>query len=81
MKMLDFTNTSHNGNTTSQKETPQQANATKAMPTMFKDKKKVPQFFLSMRIYKKNLHNFLIDLGASCNVMPFSIAQKLGVTP
>ena len=51
------------------------------MPTMFKDKVEVPPFLLSIRIYGKNLHNCLIDLGASCNVMPLSIAQKLGVTP
>ena len=51
------------------------------MPTMFKDKTEIPPFLLSIRIYGKNLHNFLIDLGDSCNVMPFSIAQRLGVTP
>lgn len=29
---------------------------------------------MTIRIYGKNLHNFLIDSGASCNVMPLSIA-------
>ena len=40
----------------------------------------VSPFFLSIRVYGKNLHNFLIDLGASCNIMPSSIAQRLGVS-
>ena len=81
MKTLDHTKTSHSINTTSQKAAPQQVNVTEVMPTMFKDKRKVPLFFLSIRIYRKNLHNFLIDLGASCIIMPLSIAQKLGFSP
>ena len=36
---------------------------------------------LSIRIYGKNIHNCLIDLGVSCNVIPLSIAQRLGVNP
>lgn len=51
------------------------------MPTMFKDKVEVPPFLLSIMIYGKNLHNCLIDLGASCNVMTLSIAQRLGLNP
>ena len=81
MKKLDYMKASHNANDTSQKVAPQQVNVGEAMPTMFKDKIEIPPFLLSIRIYGKNLHNCLIDLGASCNVMPFSIAQRLGVTP
>ena len=81
MKTLDHTKVTHNMNTIPQKIVPQQLNVVEAMPTMFKDKVEVPPFLLSIRIYGKNLHNFLIDLGASCNVMPLSIAQRLGVNP
>lgn len=48
---------------------------------MFKDNVEVPPFLFSIRIYGKNLHNFLINSEASCNVMPLLIAQRLGVIP
>lgn len=81
MKTLDHTKTPQNANTVSQKAVPQQVNTLEAMPTMFKDKIEVPPFLLSIKIYGKNLHNCLIDSGASCNMMPLSIAQRLGVNP
>ena len=81
MKTLDHTKVSHNTNIVPQKIVPQQVNAVEVMPTMFKDKVEVPLFLLGIRIYGKNLHNCLIDSGASCNVMPLSITQRLGVNP
>ena len=75
MKTLDNTKVPHNANTVPQKIVSQQVNAAEVMPTMFKEKVEVPPFLLSIRIYGKNLHNCLIDLGASCNLMPLSIAQ------
>ena len=51
------------------------------MPTMFKDKLEVPPFLLSICIFGKNLHNCLIDSGASCNVMLLTIYQRLGAVP
>ena len=77
MKTLDHTKVSHNMNTIPQKTISQQVNVAEAMPTMFKDKVEVPPFSLSIKIYGKNLHNCLIDLGASCNIMPLSIVQRL----
>ena len=68
-------------NNVPQKTVSQQVNALEAMPTMFKDKVEVPPFLLSIKIYWKNIYNFLIDSGASCNVMPLLIVKKLGVTP
>ena len=65
MKMLDHTKVSHNMNIVPQKIVSQQVNAIDAMPTMFKDKVEVPPFLLSIRIYGKNIHNFLIDSRAS----------------
>jgi phage terminase large subunit GpA-like protein len=81
MKTLDHTKTPQNMNTISQKIVPQQVNTLEAMATMFKDKVEVPPFLLSIWIYGKNLHNCLIDSRALCNVMPLSIAQRLGVNP
>ena len=72
MKTLDHTKVSHNTSTIPQKTVSQQVNVAEAMPTMFKDKVEVPPFLLNIRIYGKNLHNFLIDSGASCNVMLLS---------
>lgn len=81
MKTLDHTKVSHNTNTIPQKIVSQQVNTSEVMPTMFKDKVEVPPFLISIKIYGKNLHNCLIDLGASCNVLPLSITQRLRVTP
>ena len=81
MKSLDHTKAPHNTNIVPQKTISQEINTLEVMPTMFKDKVEVPPFFLSIKIYGKNLHNCLINLGASCNVMPLSIAQRLVVTP
>ena len=74
MKTLDHRKVSHNTNYVPQKIVSQQVNVVEAMHTMFKGKVEVHPFFISIRIYGKNLQNFLIDLGASCNIMPLSIA-------
>ena len=81
MKTLDHTKIPHNMNIVPQKIVSQQVNASKAIPTMFKDKVELPLFLLSIRIYGKNIHNCIINLGASFNVIPLSIAQSLGVIP
>ena len=64
-----------------QKIASQQVNTFEAMPTMYKDKAKVPPFFLRLRIFRKKIQFFFRDSRASCNIMPISIAQRLGVTP
>ena len=61
MNTLDHTKGPHNMNIVPQKTISQKVNALEAMPTMFKDKVEVPPFFLSINIYGKNFHNFLID--------------------
>lgn len=40
-----------------------------------------PPFLLSLRICGNNLHNCLVDLGASGNIMPYFICQKLRLKP
>ena len=46
-----------------------------------KGKIEVPVFLLNVRIFGKNLHNFLVDSGASTNVMPMGVCKKLGLSP
>lgn len=36
-----------------------------------------PPFLLSFEIFNFNVHNFLVDSGASVNVMPLFIAKKI----
>jgi len=40
-----------------------------------------PNFLLTYEIYNRNLHNCLIDLGASSNIMPASVCSKLDIEP
>jgi hypothetical protein len=41
----------------------------------------VPPFLLTFEVFNKNLHNCLVDFGASSNVMPLSICNKLNTVP
>jgi hypothetical protein len=41
----------------------------------------VPPFLLTFEIFNRNLHNCLVDSGASSNVMPYSMCKKLNTTP
>jgi hypothetical protein len=41
----------------------------------------VPPFLLKFEVFNRNLHNCLVDLGASSNVMPLSICKKLNAIP
>jgi hypothetical protein len=41
----------------------------------------IPHFLLTFEIYNINLHNCLVDSGASSNVMPLSVCNKLNATP
>jgi hypothetical protein len=46
-----------------------------------KGKPFVPPFLLTFEVFNRNLHNCLVDSGASSNVMPLSICKKLNVVP
>lgn len=46
-----------------------------------KGKLESPPFLLTFKIFGKNLHNFLVDFGASTSMMSLSICQTLGLTP
>jgi len=58
-----------------------QVHVVDAQITIYKEKIESPPFILTLRIFGKNLHNFLVDLGASINVMPLSVYQVLGLSP
>jgi len=36
-----------------------------------------PPFLLLFNVFNYNVHNFLVDSGATANVMPLSIAKKI----
>ena len=38
-------------------------------------------FLLTFDIFNRNVHNCLVDYGASSNVMPYSVCKKLNVEP
>jgi hypothetical protein len=46
-----------------------------------KERPFVPPFLLTFEVFNRNLHNCLVDSGASSNVMPLAICNKLGVVP
>jgi hypothetical protein len=46
-----------------------------------KDRPFVPHFLLMFEVFNRNLHNCLVDFGASSNVMPLAVCNKLGALP
>ena len=46
-----------------------------------KSKCKTPPFLLTFEIFNHNVHNCLVDLGASFNVMPLSVCKKINGQP
>jgi hypothetical protein len=41
----------------------------------------VPPFILMFEVFSRNLHNCLVDSGASSNVIPLAVCNKLGAIP
>ena len=46
-----------------------------------KSKYKTPQFLPTFEIFNHNVHNYLVDSGASVNVMPLSVYKKINGKP
>jgi hypothetical protein len=44
-------------------------------------KSHVPPFLLNYKIFNFNVHNCLLDSGASYNIMPYSIFQRINDVP
>jgi hypothetical protein len=45
--------------------------------TTLSTRKNVPPFLLAFEIFNRNVHNCMVDSGASSNVMPWSVCQKI----
>ena len=46
-----------------------------------KSKYKTPAFILTFDIFNYNVHNYLVDSGASINVMPLSVCKQINGQP
>ena len=46
-----------------------------------KSKYKTPTFLITFKIFNNNVHNCLVDSGASVNVMPLSVCKKINGQP
>lgn len=44
-------------------------------------KSQTPPFLLTFEIFNFNVHNCLVDTGASSNAMPYFVCQKINVVP
>jgi hypothetical protein len=59
--------------------------AIKPMIKMYSEGRKerpfIPPFLLMFEVFNRNIHNYLVDSGASSNVMPLVVCNKLGVVP
>jgi ribonuclease HI len=49
----------------------------KPQATTLSTRKNVPPFLLTFEIFNRNVHNCMVDSGASSNVMPWSVCQKI----
>jgi ribonuclease HI len=49
----------------------------KPQTTTLSTRKNVPPFLLTFEIFNRNVHNCMVDSGASSNVMPWSVCQKI----
>jgi hypothetical protein len=49
----------------------------KPQATTLSTHKNVPPFLLTFEIFNRNVHNCMVDSGASSNVMPWSVCQKI----
>jgi len=38
-----------------------------------------PPFFITFEVFNRNVHNCMVDLGASSNVMPFKVCERLNI--
>jgi hypothetical protein len=46
-----------------------------------RSRSQTPPFLLTFGIFNRNVHNCLVDSGASSNVMPYSVCKKLNAQP
>jgi predicted aspartyl protease len=68
--------TSPNNNTPSKIQV-----ATNASLTCQRSRSNTPPFLITFEVFNRNVHNFMVDLGASSNVMPLKVCEKLKIKP
>lgn len=48
--------------------------------SLFQGRPETPPFLLTIHVFGKKLHNYLLDFGDSTKVMPFTVCKVLGIT-
>ena len=82
VKSSSIANTSSMEN--KEKETKEEKRLNPRMDGAFigrKSRSQTPPFILTFEIFNINVHNCLVDLGASSNVMPYSVCKNLNAQP
>lgn len=46
-----------------------------------KSRFQTPPFLLTFEIFNRNVHNCLVNSGASSNMMPYSVCKKINAQP
>jgi hypothetical protein len=54
-----------------------EAGSKKQQTSTVNTRRNVPPFLLTFEIFNRNVHNCMVDSGASSNVMPWSVCQKI----
>jgi ribonuclease HI len=71
-------NVNNNGSSVNNSDKVVEENASKKpQATTLSTRKNVPPFLLTFEIFNRNVHNCMVDSGASSNVMPWSVCQKI----
>jgi hypothetical protein len=71
-------NVNNNVNSVNNSDKVVEENASKKpQATTLSTRKNVPPFLLTFKIFNRNVHNCMVDSGASSNVMPWSVCQKI----
>jgi ribonuclease HI len=71
-------NVNNNVNSVNNSDKVVEENASKKpQATTLSTRKNVPPFLLTFEIFNRNVHNCMVDSGASSNVMPWSVCQKI----
>ena len=82
VKTLSVTNTSSTKNKEKTTEEEKRLNPREDGALIgIKSRSQTPPFLLTFYIFNRNVHNRLVDSGASSNVMPYSVCKKLNAQP
>jgi hypothetical protein len=78
LPVTPINNVNNNVNSVNNSDKVVSENASKTpQATTLSTRKNVPPFLLTFEIFNRNVHNCMVDSGASSNVMPWSVCQKI----